>query len=160
VNLFLLRHAEAEERSSSGKDADRKLTPGGAETMRIVAHAFERLAEIELILTSPLVRARETAQFVKERFPKAAFETTEALSPSARASEIVDELAGRKEGNILLVGHQPHLGSLLGFLLVGKASVEVPMKKAAAARLSFSGAVEPPGKLRWLMSPELAERVK
>ena len=162
MNLFLLRHAEAADAAESGKDSDRRLTEDGRKAARTSASALSRLAKIERILSSPLVRARETAELAGREFPKAPLELTRALAPSAPVEDIVGEIAaaGRDE-DVLLVGHQPHLGMLLGYLVTGRREVEIPMKKASVCCVSFRGGrPEPPGKLRWLLPPGVAEKIR
>jgi phosphohistidine phosphatase len=165
VNLFLLRHAEAADAAESGKDFDRRLTEEGRKAAKMSASALSELAKIARIYTSPLVRARETAELAGREFPKAPLELTRALAPSAAVEEIVEIVAalaaaGRDE-DVLLVGHQPHLGMLLGYLVSGRNDVEIPMKKAAVCCVSFRGGrPEPPGKLRWLLPPGVAEKIR
>ena len=162
MNLYLLRHADAEEASKSGKDADRALSQSGRETMEIVAAAFARLAEPALIVHSPLRRARETAEFVAARLPKAKVAEAPWLVPESDPREGFEQTAAKgRSGDVLWVGHQPHLGRALGFAVTGSIDVELPMKKAAFARVSFSGShPSPPGSLKWLVSPGVAQKIR
>ena len=64
---------------------------------------------------------------------------TQALEPSSNPEEVLDELRAEKAGVVLLVGHEPHLGALLGRLVSGSGGLEIPMKKAAVARLTWEG---------------------
>jgi len=135
VILHLLRHAEAEDLSPSGRDADRRLTEDGRRRMKSVAKVIARMDPgYDAILVSPLVRARQTAEPVAEAcgFRKPLVET-KALEPNADPVDVLHELARLKPGTVLLVGHQPHFGRLFGLLLSGRSSLEVPMKKAAFA---------------------------
>jgi phosphohistidine phosphatase len=143
VILHLLRHAEAEDVSPSGRDADRRLTDDGRRRSRAVAKAVAKLDPCyDAILVSPLVRARQTAEPVAEAcgYRKALVETR-ALAPSADPADVLHELARLKPGTALLVGHQPHLGRLFGLLLSGRSDLEVPMKKAAFA--AFDAGADP-----------------
>ncbi len=162
MKLFLLRHGEAEDDAPGGKDADRRLTENGRRATRSVASALTGVAKVSRILASPLLRARETAEIVAKAFPRAPLAITKALSPSATVEEILVELEspGEEEG-ILLVGHQPHLGLLLGYLVTGKAGAEIPVRKSSVSCVAFkSGRPEPPGALRWMLSPRIAERIR
>jgi phosphohistidine phosphatase len=135
VILHLLRHAEAEDLSPSGRDADRRLTEDGRRRMKSVAKVIARMDPgYDTILVSPLVRSRQTAEPVAEAcgFRKPLVET-KALEPNADPVDVLHELARLKPGTALLVGHQPHFGRLFGLLLSGRSSLEVPMKKAALA---------------------------
>lgn len=158
--LHVLRHAEAEEVSPSGRDADRRLTDDGRRRMKSVAKAIAKLdAGYDAILVSPLVRSRQTAEPVAEAcgFRKALTETR-ALLPNADPVELLHEVARGKAGSVLVVGHQPHLGRLLGVLLTGRADLEVPMKKAALA--AFEAGADPSlgrAELKFYLPPKLLE---
>ncbi len=160
MNLFLFRHAEAEEDSASGKDADRVLTRKGRESARSVASALARLEEIQAIWHSPVVRAKETALFAAKAFPKAVLRETPSLLPGASPGDVLAEIAGVEPGEVLLVGHQPHLGLLLSLCVTGEEGSKVPMRKASLARVKFAGShPSPPGKLIYLISPDLAAKL-
>jgi phosphohistidine phosphatase len=161
VNLFLFRHAEAEERASSGKDADRVLTKKGKETARAVASALSRLEQIDAIWHSPIERAKETASFAAREFPNAAVWETPSLLPGAAPSDVLEEIGSRRPGEeILVVGHQPHLGLLLSLCVTGDDEGKIPMRKASLARVKFAGShPSPPGKLIYLISPDLASKL-
>lgn len=160
MNLFLFRHAEAEDRVSSGKDADRPLTRKGRESARAVAAALARLEQIEAIWHSPMERARETASFAAKEFPNAAMRETPSLLPETPPVQVLDEISGRQPGDILLVGHQPHLGALLSLCVTGRDGGSIPMRKASVARVKFGGShPSPPGKLIYLVSPDLAAKL-
>ena len=143
MEIWLLRHAVAEERADSGRDADRTLTEDGHKRARDVARGLAELEPgIELVLTSPYARARQTAEPAARalRLDVAdQLRETQALEPSSDPQEILDELRAEKVGSVLLVGHEPHLGALLGRLVAGRPGLEIPMKKAAVARLTWNG---------------------
>ena len=135
--LHLLRHAEAEDVSPSGRDADRRLTEDGRRRMKAVAKAIAALEPgYDTILVSHLVRARQTAEPVAEACGfKGELVETRHLGPNADPEELLHEIARRKPAAVLVVGHQPHLGRLLGLLLTGRKDVEIPMKKASLTGL-------------------------
>jgi phosphohistidine phosphatase SixA len=160
MNLYLLRHADAEVASSTGKDADRALSAKGRETMKVVGAAFARVAEPAEIFHSPLRRARETAEFVAAQLPGASLTEVPWLTPESDPRIAFDEIRARR-GDLLWVGHQPHLGRTLGYAVTGTEEAEIPMKKASIARISFSGThPSPPGTLKWIISPGLAQRIR
>lgn len=140
MDLHLLRHAEAEVQSPSGRDADRRLTAAGIKRMKAVARAIARLDPgYGAILISPLVRARQTAEPVAEACGfRGTLVVTDALVPSAEPERVLHEISGLGVKTVLLVGHQPHLGRLFGHLLTGR-DFEVPMRKASLAAFSVSG---------------------
>jgi len=160
MNLYLLRHAEAQDASSTGKDADRPLTAKGREVMKIVGAAFALVADPAEILHSPLRRARETAEFVAVHLPKAKVTEVPWLTPESDPRLAFDGIRDRR-GDLLCVGHQPNLGRALGYAVTGSDDAELPMKKASIARISFSGShPSPPGTLKWLISPGLAQHIR
>jgi len=136
-----MRHAAAEERASSGRDADRTLSEDGHRRAREVARGLAELEPgIQLILTSPYARARQTAEPVARALRLSGrLRETQALEPASDPEEILDEIRSEKVEGVLLVGHEPHLGNLLGRLVAGHAGLEIPMRKAAVARLSWTG---------------------
>jgi phosphohistidine phosphatase len=141
MEIWLLRHASAEDRADSGKDADRTLTEDGHKRAREVARGLAELEPgIELVLTSPYARARQTAEPVARALRLAdQLRETQGLEPSSDPEEILEEVRAEKVEAILLVGHEPHLGALLGRLVAGRPGLEIPMRKAAVARLSWPG---------------------
>jgi phosphohistidine phosphatase len=162
VVIHLLRHAEAEDVSPTGRDADRRLTKEGEKRMRLVARAIAKLDPgLEAILVSPLMRSRQTAEPVAAacKFGRPLTETRN-LSPNAEPEEVLHELARLKQESVLLVGHQPHFGRLFGRLLSGRTDVEIPMKKASLAVFETSGdpAVSR-SELKYYLSPKLLERL-
>jgi phosphohistidine phosphatase len=141
MEIWLLRHAVAEEHADSGRDADRTLTEDGHKRARDVARGLAELEPgIELVLTSPYARARQTAEPAARALRLSGkLRETQALEPSSDPQEILDELRAEKAGSVLLVGHEPHLGALLGRLVAGRPGFEIPMRKAAVARLTWTG---------------------
>ncbi|HMF08679.1 MAG TPA: phosphohistidine phosphatase SixA [Thermoanaerobaculia bacterium] len=159
MELWLLRHAVAEERASSGRDEDRELTPDGIKRAEGVARGLARLDPgIDLVLTSPLRRARQTAEpAVKALSLEKSFRQTQALEPGREPDEILEEVEAGDHEAVLLVGHQPHLGILLGRLVGGTSGLEIPMKKAAVARVEIEGRRR--GSLRALLPAKILEEL-
>jgi phosphohistidine phosphatase len=139
VDLWILRHAVAEDRSASGRDEDRELTADGIRRARDVGRGLAVLEpKIARIVTSPYRRARQTAEAAAAGLGLAdAISDSRALEPERDPEEILGEV-GSDAKDVLVVGHQPHLGVLLG-LLVGGPGVEIPLKKAAVARVTLTG---------------------
>ncbi len=116
MNLILWRHADAED---SVPDSERKLTAKGRrQAEKVGSWLAERLPDDALILASPAVRARETAEALERPF-----ETVAAVGLMASADSIL-AAAGWPEhgGTVVIVGHQPVLGEVAAQLLAGKAS--------------------------------------
>ena len=160
--IVLLRHAEAEDRSPTGLDGDRRLTAAGEKRARQVAKGLVKLVpSIDRVYVSPLLRAQQTAAPVLEvsGFRGKPVETP-ALRPGAPAGEILKLIRENPAGVVLLVGHQPHLGGLFGRLLGGDDAPDVPMKKASAAAFEAQG--DPSSgraELQFYLPPKVLERL-
>jgi len=162
VKIWLLRHAEAEDSSPTGRDADRSLTDSGKKRARDVGRALARLEpSFDLLLVSPFLRAGQTAEPVAAACGfRGEPHVTRALVPSAQPEEILRELAAHGAESALLVGHMPHLGLLAGRLLLGRPGLEIPLRKACV--VLFEAAPEPasrPAELRLLLTGRAAERL-
>lgn len=154
MDIWLLRHAAAHDRAPSGRDADRELTPEGLDRARAVARGLALLEPgIARVVTSPYRRARQSAEAAAWSL---GVELTEsrALEPERDPEEILREVASEGGGDVLLVGHQPHLGALLGLLAAGPG-IEIPMKKASVARIALEGRWS--GTLKTLLPPKYLE---
>jgi phosphohistidine phosphatase len=160
MELWLLRHAEAEDRTASGKDEDRGLTADGLLQAKSVARGLAALEPgITLILTSPYRRARQTAARAAEALrPSGGVRESRALAPGNEPAAVLAELSDLKEESALLVGHAPLLGFLLGRLVTGEPRREIPLSKTGAAWISWQG-VEHRGRLRAFLPPRVLERL-
>jgi phosphohistidine phosphatase len=155
MEIWVLRHAKAEEGGPGMPDEERALTPGARERMRSAARAIAHLEpKLDAILTSPLVRARQTAEPVARALSlQDALIESEALLPEADPKEILREIEKRRLDRVLVVGHMPHLGRLLGYLLTGSSNAMIDIKKGALARIEFGGKTpKPPGTLTLLLT--------
>jgi phosphohistidine phosphatase len=160
MELLIVRHAIAFERDLHRwrDDRARPLSPAGMRRARQAARGLKKLGETpEFLLTSPLVRARQTAQILTELadWPQAV-EMPE-LSPGEPVQGVL-KLLGKNPGNrVALVGHQPGLGALLALCLLDDGgTLPVDMKKNAVACVSFNGSARPGrGTLKWLATPRM-----
>src|SRR5262249_13161387 len=120
MKVYILRHGIAEKMGSDGSDAERALTPRGRQKLRQVLR-LARAAAVRpsVILTSPLVRAVQTAEVAAEMFAhQRELVRTTALLPTASPQDVWQELRSRKnEQELLLVGHKPLLSQVVGYLL-------------------------------------------
>ncbi|HEY7574717.1 MAG TPA: phosphohistidine phosphatase SixA [Thermoanaerobaculia bacterium] len=159
MEVWLLRHAAAEDRADSGRDADRALTEEGTRRAKAVARGLAALEpDIRLVLTSPYRRARETAEPAARALGLVrTLRESRALEPGRDPDEILEEVRAEQAAGVLLVGHEPHLGALLGRLVAGRPLLTLPLKKAAAARVDWDGTG--PGELRALLPPRVLERL-
>jgi len=158
--LLIVRHAIAEERDEAARqglsDAERPLTKKGAKRMTQIAAALARqLPQAEQIITSPLLRARQTAELLAARYPGMAITIEDGLSPGGSLDQLVAQLQRQAgEGVNILVGHEPDLSALISLLLFGKEGVSIQMKKGGAALLDFPRHIgSGQGTLLWLQTP-------
>jgi phosphohistidine phosphatase len=158
MDIWLLRHAIAEEVSASGRDADRGLTSDGLRRAERVARGLAALEPaIDLVLTSPYRRARQTAEPAARALGLARrLRETRALEPGRDPREILDEVRAEDAAGVLLVGHEPHLGALLG-ILVAEGRAVLPLKKAAAAWIALEDGA---GTLKALLPARVLERIR
>jgi phosphohistidine phosphatase len=139
MNLYILRHGLAVERGTPGykKDSDRPLTAKGKRRMWQIAEAMQAMElNFDVILSSPFLRARQTAEIVAETFElrkKLAF--TEALTPDGNPKLLVEQLNKLKVKDVLLVGHEPYLSQLIGLLVSGNTNIAIDFKKGALCKL-------------------------
>jgi phosphohistidine phosphatase len=159
MEIYLLRHGIAEDRSPTGADADRRLTEEGRQKLRRVLDRA-RAAKVQptLILTSPLVRAVQTAELAAEVLDvSGSLVKTAALVPEASPQEVWREIRGhRNQESILLAGHEPLFSAATAYLL-GAPSLQIEFKKGALVRIDMERlAGEPQGVLQWLLPPKLA----
>ncbi len=136
MRIFLLRHGIAASLSTGGPrtDDERPLTAEGRDKMTEACNHYARHVSIpDKIISSPLLRARQTAEiFSRALGYTGVIEENPVLAPGARPASILDTLQGDGLAGIatvVLVGHEPHLGSLLGLLLTGSEQVSLPLRK-------------------------------
>lgn len=160
MDLLIVRHAIAFERDRHRwrDDGARPLSPAGMRRARKAAAGLKHLSKApDRVLTSPLVRARQTAQILTDvaGWPEAT-EVPE-LSPQAQAPAVLTLLGKDRSKVVAVVGHQPGLGALLTVCLLGDGEVlPIEIKKNAVACVSFDG---PPragrAALKWLATPRM-----
>jgi phosphohistidine phosphatase len=161
--LYLIRHGIAEERGDAWPDdAKRPLTDEGIARMRKAARGLAELGTtFDVILTSPLVRAKQTAEIVADTFEtRPPIIVTEALSPDGAYGALFLELEKQaRRSRIALVGHEPGIGEL-GARLVG-ARQPFEFKKGAVCRIDVDAL--PPdgaGTLRWFAPSRFLRRMR
>lgn len=129
MKLWLLRHGEAQR--FAAQDSLRELTDQGRqEVLDSAGHLQGR--PLEAILASPYVRARQTAELVAQVLSfSGVVEIQPWLTPESDPLEALTQLSRRSEGELLVVTHQPFVGSLAGLLLDGHRQSPVPMRTGA-----------------------------
>lgn len=154
--IYLCRHGIAAELGEGGvrTDAERPLTAEGFKKLREAAKGYRKAIEApRRIFTSTLLRARQTGQVLGEVFGvETAAEETPLLVPEAEPSRTLAWLhaelsEGSQPGSVLLVGHEPHLGELLGLLLTGAERTAIPFKKGMIVGVELEGTASMIGRL-------------
>jgi len=142
VNLYILRHGIAVEPGTPGyaADSDRPLVPEGERKLRKIAKAMEALElSFDLILASPYLRARQTAEIIAGAAkPKKKVELSEALTPGGSPKKLIESLNRLKPTpeDVLLVGHEPNLSGLISLLISGEPDLCIAMKKGGLCKLT------------------------
>jgi phosphohistidine phosphatase len=155
--IVLLRHGIAEEASPGKKDEDRGLTKEGHARMKEIARGLvEALPKVQVIYTSPLLRAVQTALWVSKGYKsRVTINTTDALAPGASAKEFrafVDTITERR---VILVGHEPNLTRSLG-ILTGVDAEKFELKKGGCygVRMADGSAT-----FEWLLPPRVLRKL-
>jgi phosphohistidine phosphatase len=162
MDLFILRHGEAEPRAAGIVDVDRALTSHGREEIkRIAAWARSAGHSFDLIATSPLKRAEETAEIVAAspgEKKKEKVEVWPSLAPDGDRDALVGEIS-RQSGieSLLLVGHEPLLSTFISRVIAGDDRASILLAKGGMARIKNVTVSEGlTGDLHWLITPRQA----
>ena len=162
LELYLVRHAIAAERGAEyPDDSKRPLTSEGISRFRKEAKALAALdVDIDQIISSPLVRAKQTAEILSQAVPaQPSIVTSDSLAPAGTPAAVFQELAKHmRKARIALVGHEPNIGELAARLIGSRTPVE--FKKGAICRIDFE--VFPPkghGHLVWFLPPRVLRKL-
>ncbi len=157
MRLLIIRHAAAVPSGTPGiADDDRPLTPKGEAKFRVAAQGLARIADRpDVLLTSPLPRARGTADIAAR-----AFKRVEPRVEPALAHGGVDAILGAlgkqpREAMVAIVGHEPVLGALLARLLGARDSGQFPFKKGGAALVDLPEGTSGDARLIWFLKPRV-----
>lgn len=163
MELYIVRHGIAIDREDPKCPADpeRFLTDEGLEKSRQVAKGVAEVASVpDLILTSPYLRALQTAELFAERleYPKQKIQKSDLLLPGAEPLQLFRELSKNKELSCVFVcGHAPHLDDLIATAIGTKHHIS-SLKKAGVAFVELKRLVPPAGELIWLATPKLLRK--
>ena len=160
MNLYLMRHANAGLRKPNPKlDLKRGLVKEGKEQCILMARVLSALkVQIDVVVSSSLKRALQTAQFVAtELGHEAKIEISPALAPDGNFAAFQDLMAkyASYEG-VLVVGHNPNLNQFLGKLVTGNGGASLRLRKGAIARVDMD---RHPAQLNWLIDPRMARNI-
>ena len=163
MELYLLRHGDAEPRETSSPDAERALTRKGQQDVQMVARqARAGNVRPDVVLTSPLRRAKETSAIAQKEMGVKRVLETKALLPDGAPEALWKELSSLEAAErVVLAGHEPCLSRLAQFLLGGK--VVLDFKKGAMLRITVARSSKPGpggshGVLKWMITPRLIRK--
>jgi phosphohistidine phosphatase len=159
MKVYVIRHAAAADEADYDRDEERPLTKSGKATMKSVARLLTELAIAPgRIYTSPLLRARETADITAKALGKGGpVEEAGQLAPGHAPVEVVSMLAESGLDEAAVVGHEPQLGKLVSLMVAGSDTPVVDMRKASVACVEFDGpAAAGGGVVAWHIVPEIA----
>jgi phosphohistidine phosphatase len=159
--IYLLRHGVAEDHRAGVRDEERALTAAGERQLAAAAAAWRRVVRApDVVFTSPLLRARQTADALCDALAhRPERRVTDAMLPGAAAGEMVRLLEAElfaKTPSVALVGHEPHLGCVLGALLASQPRLAVPLQRGMLVGLQAEGATCLVAGLRFALSQEAA----
>ena len=155
MNIYLIRHGDAEGISKGLKDSERKLTTEGEMKIRNAALYWRNIIpEFDYIISSPYLRSLQTAKIIADIYNhKKEIIVDKRLGCGSETESIIEMLSSYQTGEIAIVGHQPDLSNHLSRFISGSgASAE--FKKGAIAKISFNNKIrEGKGVLELLVSP-------
>jgi phosphohistidine phosphatase len=164
MDLFVLRHGKAGQSSDEPDDYKRTLTDDGQNEMRKIGKWMrQKKFKFEVIATSPLTRAYETAEIVARSLAKKdRLAVWEELAPGGDLDTICYQAAQfGDDAAVLVVGHEPQLSTLIGRIISGNDSASFILAKGGLAKISnYSFDKRPSGDLQWLLTPKQMMEMK
>ena len=163
MQLLLVRHGRAEEREKGKKDEARELTEDGQQRLRKEMKKLARvLPKLDMIATSPLVRATQTAMIMSKACDKAKVIKLPALAPKGTEEAVLAWLKRQPaDATIALVGHEPNMGALAAYLTIGVNEAFFEFKKGGVCCIEFDpSSAAGGGELQWVMQPKQIRKLK
>jgi phosphohistidine phosphatase len=161
MNLYIVRHAIAVQRGTTDyeDDSQRPLTDNGRKKMEKIVKGLRQFGiELDTILSSPYVRARDTAKILASEFKlKNQLSLSDNLIPPGNFEALIDEIQNKYDvKNIALVGHEPMLSQFISWLAIGNTDVKINFKKGGVCYLSADNLYQDHrATLEWLLTPAL-----
>jgi phosphohistidine phosphatase len=157
MDCILLRHGIAQDREAwNGPESERPLTKDGVQKTRKAVAGLKSLGiRPTHLLSSPFIRALETAKIVAETFnPDTAIQVCEELLFHRSPTDLFPVLAKLpKDSCVICVGHEPHLGETAAYMIFGKTADSLSLKKAGACGVEFDGKPQAgKGMLKWWLT--------
>lgn len=158
MELYLLRHGIAAEKGTAefARDSERPLTAEGTQKIHRIAKAMKELdLSFDLILSSPFLRAKQTAEIVAGVFGlEKALRFSSSLAVGGDPAMLVKEIKSASLQKVLLVGHEPYLSTLISVLISGHDGLDIVMKKGGLCKLSVDSLrLAKCATLEWLLGP-------
>jgi phosphohistidine phosphatase len=155
LTIWLTRHGEAVDPDAAGSDFARTLTPLGRQQVAgFVRWIVHREPSPELILHSPLVRARQTAEIIGSEFTELTIPIREErrLTPGIDTDELLSYLSSTAVEHVVCVGHQPDMSRCLNEMIGGGQIIYSP---GTVACIEFTGPImRSAGRLTWIVDPQ------
>lgn len=166
MKLLVIRHAIAQEQdewaNTGATDDLRPLTDKGRKRMERTARGLAKVApRVQMLASSPYTRAVQTAEIVGPAFDDPGVVIIDQLIPEHPLPELLEWLKRLDDIEVAaVVGHEPHLGMLISWLLTGNERGLLELKKGGAVMLEFNGTLEAgQAKLLWAMTPKQLRRL-
>ena len=156
MDIYILRHAIAEDVSASGSDRDRVLTSDGIDKTKSSAKALRKLGiEFDAVFSSPFPRALQTAEIVAAELGcSKVLQTRDALASGSHPETALEDLRKAAVGNasVLVVGHEPMLSAVISLLLSGSPHLSITMKKGGLCKVNCVRPEPGSARLEWLLT--------
>ena len=153
MDLFFLRHGEADWPNWKKDDNERPLTKRGKKEMHAVAKFLKHVkVKPDLIVTSPLPRASQTAEIAAEHL-RAKYREDRLLAPGFGRGELERLLNKYPEERLMIVGHEPDFSEMIAEL----TGASLKLSKAGVALVALNRSWRD-GRLLWLLPPKIAQK--
>ena len=166
MKIYIMRHGDAATMDEAGvsSDEDRPLTNLGRQEVALMAKVLERLGvQPDVILSSPLVRAWQTAEIVAARFgAESALTQSIDMAPGGSPAGVLAQILRHgRPAETVLTGHMPGVGILAGYLAWNQRDAAINFRTAGICRIDLPDGSPAPGygDLRWLIPPKVGARM-
>ena len=165
MEIYIIRHGDAWDPTAPWITSDemRPLTDKGRDEVALMARLLGRLGvRPDAILSSPLVRARQTAEILAEELGAGGPSESAHLAPGGLAADVLNDITALGRGRaVVLAGHMPGVGRLAGYLLGQEIEFGIPFRTAEICRIDLPDDALVPGlgDLRWLIPPKVARKL-
>ncbi len=165
MELYILRHGKAEENTGSvTSDYARKLTEIGIREIETMSKSLKLLdVKIDYLITSPLKRAKQTADIISKDLlkQKKQFLIWDELKPEIPIEQVIKKICALDFSSIMIVGHEPHLSSLISSIISDSTKIEISLKKGGFVHIElFPNSVTLHGVLKSLMTPKQMKKLR